>query len=195
MRLPVGSSSPVTLSDLRSASLVLPLLDDFERGDTGPIERVDRRHEAPSAALSLRTGTNALFRCAETTAMGRVTRSAVGYGLLFAAPPGIGTGIFVSRLQAGSLVLGTAFGTLLSVSLFVLVVYAASTGTPDIDRGETNDGEASNDAAGDGTVGGEIESGEPADDPNRGDSIEPNEVGPDGINDEREAGGDGNETT
>jgi hypothetical protein len=92
-------------------------------------------------------------------------------------------------------VLGTAFGTLLSVSLFVLVVYAASTGTPDIDRGETNDGEASNDAAGDGTVGGEIESGEPADDPNQGDSIEPNEVGPDGINDEREAGGDGNETT
>lgn len=66
--------------------------------------------------------------------MGRVTRSAVGYALLFAIPPGVGAGIFVSRLQEGSLALGVAFGLLLSGSIFALVVYAASTGTPDRDH-------------------------------------------------------------
>jgi hypothetical protein len=66
--------------------------------------------------------------------MDRVRRSAVGYALLFAVPPGVGAGVFVSRLQAGSLALGVTFGTLLSIAIFVAVVYAASTGRPDPDR-------------------------------------------------------------
>jgi hypothetical protein len=65
--------------------------------------------------------------------MDRMTRSAVGYALLFAIPPGIGAGVFVSRIQAGSLALGVAFGALLSIAIFVSIVYAASTGTPDHD--------------------------------------------------------------
>jgi hypothetical protein len=65
--------------------------------------------------------------------MDRMTRSAVGYALLFAIPPGIGAGVFVSRIQAGSLALGVAFGALLSIAIFVSIVYVASTGTPDHD--------------------------------------------------------------
>ena len=63
-----------------------------------------------------------------------MTRSAVGYALLFAIPPGVGAGVFVSRIQAGSLALGVAFGALLSIAIFVSIVYAASTGTPDCDH-------------------------------------------------------------
>lgn len=66
--------------------------------------------------------------------MGRVTRSAVGYALLFAIPPGVGAGVFTARLQGGSFALGLAFGAVLSCSIFLLVLYAASTGTTDTDR-------------------------------------------------------------
>ena len=68
------------------------------------------------------------------TIVSRVTRSAVGYALLFAIPPGVGAGVFTARLQEGSLALGIAFGAALSCAIFLLVLYGASTGTTDIDR-------------------------------------------------------------
>jgi len=68
--------------------------------------------------------------------MSRVTRSAVGYALLFAVPPGVGAGVFTARLQGGSLALGVGFGLVLSLSIFLLVLYGAHTGTTDIDRGD-----------------------------------------------------------
>jgi len=66
--------------------------------------------------------------------MSRVTRSAIGYALLFAVPPGVGAGVFTARLQGGSLALGLVFGAVLSCAIFLFVLYAASTGTTDIDR-------------------------------------------------------------
>lgn len=66
--------------------------------------------------------------------MVRLTRSAVGYALLFALPPGVGAGVFVSRLESGSFGLGVAFGCFLSCVIFLVVLYAASTGAPDPKR-------------------------------------------------------------
>jgi hypothetical protein len=116
--------------------------DSAEAATTGDGSEYRRRSSLPPVILNndgsrpTPRDTNALPGCAETTTMDRVMRSAVGYALLFAVPPGVGAGVFIARIQGGSLALGVGFGVCLSLGIFLLVLYGASFGTTDIDRNE-----------------------------------------------------------